>query len=429
MDFGSLPPEVNSARMYSGPGPATLLAASAGWESLAAELNTAASCYQSVISSLTDEAWTGPTSVSMAAAVTPYLSWMRAIAVQCEQAATQATAAAAAYEAAFAMTVPPPLVAANRAQLMVLIATNLFGQNTPAIMATEAQYSEMWAQDATAMYNYAANSAGASAFSAFTSPPPTTNPGGVAAAQTGGNVQSKAAQLISTVPRALQSLSTPGSSSAAGTAVGLGSSGATAPISALSSLTGASGKTATKTASAGAGALSGLTSSLTTALGGNVGDITDVVGLGSDVAGLGADGAGLGADGGGLGFDGYGLSLDFAGLGSISGAEGVGSLPGAAGLGGLGSVGGLGEGASAGLGHAASLGTLSVPSSWADALSVAPTPILNGNVMPAGAMSSLATSPTVSKVPLGAMVGREADGAVQRIGFRPSVIPRSPVAG
>ncbi len=35
---------------------------------------------------------------------------------------------------------PPCLLAANRAQLMVLIAAGIFGQNTPAIMMTEAQY-------------------------------------------------------------------------------------------------------------------------------------------------------------------------------------------------------------------------------------------------------------------------------------------------
>ena len=58
------------------------------------------------------------------------------------------------------MTVPPPVIAANRTQLMSLTATNFFGQNTPAIAATEAQYSEMWAQDAAAMYGYAANRGG-----------------------------------------------------------------------------------------------------------------------------------------------------------------------------------------------------------------------------------------------------------------------------
>jgi PPE-repeat protein len=452
MDFGALPPEINSGRMYLGPGPATLLAASAGWESLAAELNVAASGYQSVITSLTDESWLGPTSMSMAAAVTPYLMWMRATAVQCEQAASQAAAAAAAFETAYAMTVPPPLVAANRVQLMTLIATNFLGQNTPAIMATEAEYSEMWAQDATAMYNYAASSASASAFTTFTSPPQTTNPGGLAgqagavaqaaATQTGSNVQMTSAQLISSVPQALQSLATPGSSStlglsqtAMGGAASLGSSGASAPISALSSLTGASGKSATKGASTGVGAVS----SLASALGGGS-SAADVLGLASDVAGFGSDGAGLGADGGGIGVDFWGLGLDYQGLGldfqgagSILGAEGAGGLGPVSGLGSLGPVGGLGEGASASVGQAASLGTLSVPPSWADALSAAaPAPVLDANVMPGtqfGAMPAAATGPTVSKLPLGGMVGRESEGAVQRVGFRASLIPRSPVAG
>ena len=360
-DFGALPPEINSGRMYVGPGPATMLAASAGWESLAAELNTAASGYQSVIMGLTDESWLGPASMSMAAAVTPYVSWMRATASRCEQAANQATAAAAAYETAYAMTVPPPLVVANRVQLMTLIATNFLGQNTPAIMATEAEYSEMWAQDATAMYNYAASSASASAFTTFTSPLQTTNPGGLAG-QAGGNAQTTSAQLISAVPKVLQSLATPGSSSAVGTVAGVGSSG------------------------------------------------------------------------GGLGMDMYGLGLDFQGAGSIVGAEGapgLGSLGAVSGLGSIAPVPGLNTGATASLGQATSLATLSVPPSWADTLSVAtPAPILDANVMPGGwgAMPSSGTGP-VSKLPLGAMVGRESEGAFQRIGFRSSMIPRSPVAG
>ncbi|HUH70179.1 MAG TPA: PPE family protein [Mycobacterium sp.] len=445
MDFGALPPEVNSGRMYIGPGSTTLLAASAGWESLAAELHAAASGYQAVISGLTDESWLGPTSMSMAAAVTPYLSWMRAIAFQCEQAASQATAAAAAYETAYAMTVPPPLVAANRVQLATLIATNFLGQNTPAIMATEAEYSEMWAQDATAMYNYAADSACAATFSTFASPPQTSNPSGLAgrvatisqavAGQAGGNVQTTSAQLISSVPQALQSLSTPASSSAVSSAVSLGSSGVSSPISALSNLTDASGKSVTKSAGAGAGVLSGLTSSLASVLGGNTAGLTDMFGVGSDVADLGGDAAGLGADGGGLGMDVYGLGLDFQGAGSIIGAEGapaLGSLGDVNGLGSVGPVAGLDSGAFAGLGQATSLGTLSVPPSWADALSVAaPMPQLDAGVVPGGlgATPPGVTGPAISKLPLGGMVGRGSEGAVQRIGFRSTLIPRSPVAG
>ena len=122
----------------------------------------------------------GPSSTAMAAAVAPYVAWMSATAGQAEQAGSQAQAAAGAYETAFAMTVPPPVIAANRTQLASLIATNVFGQNTTAIAANEAQYGEMWAQDAAAMYGYAANSAAATQVTPFTAAPQTTNPAGSA---------------------------------------------------------------------------------------------------------------------------------------------------------------------------------------------------------------------------------------------------------
>ncbi|MCA2323298.1 PPE domain-containing protein, partial [Mycobacterium intracellulare] len=35
MDFGALPPEFNSARMYSGPGSASMMAAAWAWNMLA----------------------------------------------------------------------------------------------------------------------------------------------------------------------------------------------------------------------------------------------------------------------------------------------------------------------------------------------------------------------------------------------------------
>ncbi len=139
MDFAALPPEVNSGRMYAGPGAGPMLAAAAAWDGLAADLHSTAASYSSVISGLTGGPWIGPTSTSMAAAAAPYVTWMSATATQAEQTASQARAAASAYEAAFGMTVPPPVIAANRAQLAALIATNILGQNTPAIMATEAQ--------------------------------------------------------------------------------------------------------------------------------------------------------------------------------------------------------------------------------------------------------------------------------------------------
>jgi len=206
MDFGLLPPEINSGRMYTGPGSAPMLGAAATWDGLAVELHSTAASYESVISALTT-GWQGPSSATMAAAAVPYVAWISATAAQAEQTATQARAAAAAYETAFAATVPPPVIMANRALLTALIATNLFGQNTAAIAATEAHYAEMWAQDAAAMYGYAGSVSAASRLTPFRPPPHTTNPAGTvgqsaAVAQTAGT-------HAHTVSEILQSLATP----------------------------------------------------------------------------------------------------------------------------------------------------------------------------------------------------------------------------
>src|ERR1700742_4329410 len=218
MDFGALPPEINSARMYAGPGSGPLMAAAAAWDGLGAELGSAASGYGSAISELTSGPWIGPASSSMVSAVTPYVTWLSALASQAEQTAGQARAAAAAYEVAFAATVPPPVIAANRTLLATLVATNFFGQNTPAIAATEAQYMEMWAQDAGAMYGYAGASAVSSQLAPFISPRQATDPAGPpaqsaavsqAAATSAGTGQSTVSQLMSAAPGTIQTLAAP----------------------------------------------------------------------------------------------------------------------------------------------------------------------------------------------------------------------------
>src|SRR5271163_1211261 len=180
MFYAAFPPEINSGRMYTGPGSGSMRAAAAAWDGLAAEIQSTASSYSSVISTLTSGDWVGPSSLTMAAAVTPYLAWMQGTAAQAAQASTQATAAATAYEAAFAAHVPPVEIAANRSQLASLLATNIFGQNISAIAATEAQYGEMWAQDVAAMFSYTGSSAAATQVTPFTAPPQITNAAGMA---------------------------------------------------------------------------------------------------------------------------------------------------------------------------------------------------------------------------------------------------------
>ncbi len=210
MDFGALPPEINSGRMYCGPGSGPMLAAAAAWDGVAVELGLAATGYASVIAELTGAPWVGAASLSMVAAATPYVAWLSQAAARAEQAGMQAAAAAAAYEAAFVMTVPPPVITANRVLVMTLIATNFFGQNSAAIAVAEAQYAEMWAQDAVAMYGYAAASASASRLIPFAAPPKTTNSAGVvaqvaAATNSAGVVAQVAA--VAAMPGLLQRLS------------------------------------------------------------------------------------------------------------------------------------------------------------------------------------------------------------------------------
>ncbi|OCB40951.1 hypothetical protein A5676_09630 [Mycobacterium malmoense] len=152
--FMLFPPEINSALMYGGAGPGPLLTAASAWQALAADLAAAAASFESVVTGVAAGPWTGPSSAAMVAAATPYLQWLISAAGQAEIAAAQATAAATAYEAAFMATVPTPAVLANRIRLLALIATNFFGQNTPAIAMTEIEYMEMWAQDVAAMVGY-----------------------------------------------------------------------------------------------------------------------------------------------------------------------------------------------------------------------------------------------------------------------------------
>lgn len=178
--YAGLPPEINSARMYSGPGSESILAAAAAWNATSAELRSAAINYESVIAALTGEGWLGPSSAKMSGAVAPYLEWLNTTAAQAEQAGAQANAAAAAYEAAFAATVPPALVTANRTQLTNLVASNLFGQNTGLIAANEAQYGETWAQDAAAMTSYSAASRAATQMVPFRQPQSETTSEGTA---------------------------------------------------------------------------------------------------------------------------------------------------------------------------------------------------------------------------------------------------------
>jgi PPE-repeat protein len=228
-DFAARPPEVNSALIYAGAGVGPLTAASSAFSTLSSELSSNAASYESIISQLTGSEWQGPSSEAMAASAQPYIAWLTTTSGQLQQAATQAIASAAAYETAFAASIPPPVIAANRAALAVLVATNFLGINTPAIAANEALYAEFWAQDAAAMYGYASASAAAATLSPLTPPAQNTNPAGegqqtsaVSSAASSNGTSSALNNTLGNLQNAVNSTASPAAAQpAAGTVGGL----------------------------------------------------------------------------------------------------------------------------------------------------------------------------------------------------------------
>ncbi|WP_235615418.1 PPE family protein [Mycobacterium avium] len=144
--------------MYAGAGSGPFLTAAHAWDAISAQLAESAAGFRSTVLGLA-ASWRGPSADAMTASALAYAAWLTTTAAQAEHTANAARAAAAAYESARAATVPPALVATNRAQLRVLVATNLLGQNTAAIAALEAVYTEYWAQDIAAMAEYQVASA------------------------------------------------------------------------------------------------------------------------------------------------------------------------------------------------------------------------------------------------------------------------------
>ncbi|MGB9305745.1 MAG: PPE family protein, partial [Mycobacterium sp.] len=180
MEFITLPPEVTSALIHSGPGPESLIEASNAWQRIGTDLDETSQSYVTVISELTG-GWGGASEAAMNNAVAPYLSWMRGAAQQCQQLGNSALAAAVAFNSTASAVVPTVTVAANRLRLAQLLATNGFGKNLAAIAETESQYQQMWINNASAMYRYEAATAQATTLSLFSPPPSIVDPSGVAA--------------------------------------------------------------------------------------------------------------------------------------------------------------------------------------------------------------------------------------------------------
>ena len=342
----------------------------------------------------------------MASAAQPYVTWMQQTAAEAEQAATQARAAAAAYEQAFAATVAPPLIAANRAETAQAVQANVFGQYTPLIAQLEAQYGQMWAQDAAAMYGYAGQSASAAQVTPFATPAATSNPGGTAtqaaavsqatAKSAASSSQSILQQLTSSMPSSLQSLASPAATSAATTT--------TTPFQSLWSF------------------LFG-TTTIATNLSALVTSYSPYAALFYNTEGLPYFSVGMGN---------FGTQIAKS-TGMLGGALPAAAAPPAVGgLGGLGAAlgGGGAHSVSAVSGGAGAVGKLAVPASWVGATPPAAPHGVQLVSSVSAAPEAAGSGNLLGGMPLaGGGRGGGLGGFGPRYGFKPTVMPRPPSAG
>lgn len=149
-----MPPEVNTARLMLGAGPAPMLQAAAGWEALAISLETQADELAASLAALTS-VWSGSASEKAVSSTMPMVTWLRTVSAQAMKRAMQAIAQANAYTAAMATTPPLAEIEQNHVTHAVLEATNFFWVNTIPIALNEIDYFvRMWNQAAGAMDVY-----------------------------------------------------------------------------------------------------------------------------------------------------------------------------------------------------------------------------------------------------------------------------------
>lgn len=158
--YWGIAPEVNAFRLtMMGAGPIAHIPQITGFQAAAAT-HLQQGMQMGLTAAVTSPSFAGAGGAAMMAAALPSAAWISAAGAHAEAAAAAIQAGVDGYAATVAATIPYPVVVANRVREATLEATNILGQNTPAIAEANAEYAEYWGQNAGAMMGYLATVTG-----------------------------------------------------------------------------------------------------------------------------------------------------------------------------------------------------------------------------------------------------------------------------
>jgi PPE-repeat protein len=162
---------MNHTLMIAGDLGESLVQAAAGYESVADMLIAELTAMGLNTSTTAMVAWQGPGGIMMEMTAAEFMAVAAAASAWIRVGQVQAAEVAAAHTAAVETMIPAPVCLTNRATQFGLVSTNFFGQNTPGIIALDAQYyGHFWVTNATARTSY--GSVVSTALGAISEPPP-----------------------------------------------------------------------------------------------------------------------------------------------------------------------------------------------------------------------------------------------------------------
>jgi PPE-repeat protein len=154
-EWGTYPPEINSAGFWLGPGTGSFYEAAATLEALVALLagilgGTEAAAGAQMAS------WDSVASLVAMAAHLPYQAWIGDTMAHLMQASAMIAANAQGFDSLKAATPTPGEIEENQIENVILNQLNFLGMLTPAIAANRAEYGRKWVTAAGNMYSYEA---------------------------------------------------------------------------------------------------------------------------------------------------------------------------------------------------------------------------------------------------------------------------------